>query len=171
MRLLLIRHGHSDHAPFADRGLTTRGRRQVRELAEQLRRSEAFASCSQLLSSPLPRAMRSAELLLPMVAANAIAVDPALREMNDGLERQSTAPESFELFSERVEQTLLRLAAQHAGQTLIAVTHAGFIVASMLQLLGVSTTAKRARLDPANASVTEWSARDGRWELLRYNCC
>jgi len=52
---------------------------------------------------------------------------------------------------------------------LIAVTQAGFIVASVLVAFGIPRPGTRARLDPRHTSLTEWRFADGIWQLERYN--
>ena len=79
--------------------------------------------------------------------------------------------ESWNDVQHRVENCLRRLAAEHSRQTVVVVTHAGFIVASMLTLLGISQTsvAQRAYLDPWFTSITSWEYTPHRWTLLSFN--
>jgi hypothetical protein len=49
----------------------------------------------------------------------------------------------------------------------VAVTHAGFVLASMIELFGGPET--RAWLDPSNTGITEWYRSEGKWTLVKYN--
>src|SRR2546430_1881588 len=69
----------------------------------------------------------------------------------------------------RVSATLERLARRFAGQTVVAVTHAGFIVASVLVLFDIPRPGTGARLDPGSTSLTEWRVAQARWRLVRFN--
>ena len=64
--------------------------------------------------------------------------------------------DSWNSFHERVRRTLERLARDHAGQTVVAVCHAGVIMASMRLLLGIADPATSAHLRPTNTGLTEW---------------
>ena len=61
-----------------------------------------------------------------------------------------------------------RFAAERQGENVIAVTHAGVIVHTFLQLLAVRD-GERAWLEPLNTGLTEWRFEAGRWYLERYN--
>jgi hypothetical protein len=79
--------------------------------------------------------------------------------------------ESWNTFHERVLRMLDRLATEYADQTVVAVCHAGVIIASMRGLLGVPTQQPGARLRPANTGLTEWEydADRDRWTLHTFN--
>ena len=53
--------------------------------------------------------------------------------------------------------------------TVGAVTHAGFIVASVIALFGIPRPGTGARLDPDHVSLTEWHCLEVGWRLVRYN--
>ena len=72
-------------------------------------------------------------------------------------------------FAQRVRATLERLARRFAGQTVVAVTHAGFIVASVLVLFDIPRPGTGAHLDPGYTSLTEWRVEEARWQLVRFN--
>ena len=67
--------------------------------------------------------------------------------------------------------TLERLARDHVDQTVVAVCHAGVIMASMRLLLGVPDPATSAHLRPTNTGLTEWEHDPtfDRWILRSYN--
>jgi hypothetical protein len=61
--------------------------------------------------------------------------------------------------------------AYYPGRTVVAVTHAGFIVTSFLMLFGVPRPGTGARIDPDPASLTTWEYDevDHVWRLVSYN--
>jgi broad specificity phosphatase PhoE len=61
------------------------------------------------------------------------------------------------------------VARDYEGQTVVAVCHAGVIMASMRVLLGIPR-GTRARLRPTNAGLTEWEHdASERWTLHSFN--
>ena len=173
-------------------GLTETGVRQAQALANRL---AALASSNgkraTVVSSPVPRALQTARHIADALAAKDVALNPDLRELApgdaDGLRRTdyvsrygafdpgverdrpfAPAGESWNQFELRVSATLEALAKEHAGQDVVAVSHAGFIVTAFLQLMAIKTT-DRAWLEPSNAGLTEWRHDGGRWRLARYN--
>jgi broad specificity phosphatase PhoE len=79
--------------------------------------------------------------------------------------------DSWNSFHRRVHTTLERLARDHEGQTVVAVCHAGVIIASMRLLLGISDPHTSAHLRPSNTGLTEWEHDPAtlRWQLGTYN--
>jgi broad specificity phosphatase PhoE len=199
VRLILIRHGESEHslrdmiAGFAScPGLTTRGFQQVQLLAERLRATGEASDCAALLSSTVLRARQTAEVLSHELHLGPIEQDCDLCELHpgaaDGLSWEAYRKEygSFDLIAEpdrpfateaeswldfvgRVQTTLDRLAMRFEGRTVIAVTHAGFIVASLLTLFAIPRPGTGARVDPAYVSITEWECAQASWRLVRFN--
>jgi probable phosphoglycerate mutase len=193
MRLLMIRHGHSRHAErglIADvaacEGLSDAGRAQATALAERLAREGAGGWT--LISSPVPRALQTAEIVEAALNQGAPALEPDLREQlpgdAEGLDwpafqarfgpfnpREepdrpfSPGGESWRQFEARVAALLTRLASRE--DDVIAVTHAGFIVVATLQLMGSGE--EHAWLQPANTGISEWRHDGARWRLERYN--
>jgi probable phosphoglycerate mutase len=72
-------------------------------------------------------------------------------------------------FIARVRTTHQRLADRFAGQTVVAVTHAGFVVASLLVLFDIPRPGTGSSLEPSYASLTEWRLSGTTWTLVRYN--
>lgn len=201
MRLVLVRHGDA-HAgfhgviggPTGCAGLTDRGRIQAEALRDHLARSGRVAA-DVLLASTLPRAIETAEIIAPGLGVQTFGRECDLCEVHpgeaDGLEwaeygtrygsfdmeaepDRVFAPEgeSWNSFHERVEQVLERLARDYAGQTVVAVCHAGVILASMRLLLAMPrSTADAARLHPVNTGLTEWEHDEmlDRWALRSFN--
>lgn len=199
MRLVLIRHGESQHGfqdviamPSGCCGLTAHGFQKVRDLADRFRASGEFSDCAALLCSPVLRARQTADVLAGALPVDVIEQDIDLCEIHPGeadglswddyrarygtfdLVTSPTRPfspggESWAEFLERVRVTMDRLAARYAGQTVIAVTHAGFIVASILTLFDIPRPGTGARIDPDYLSLTEWRISGATWSLARFN--
>jgi probable phosphoglycerate mutase len=200
MRLILVRHGDAHagfHGPIAGptgcAGLTPLGRRQAEALREHLAASGRVRA-DVLLASVLPRAIETAGIIAPGLGLELAGQDCDLCEFHTGeadgvdwaeynarygsfdMEAEPDrlfAPggDSWNGFHERVSRTLERLAREHEGETVVAVCHAGVVMASMRLLLGILNPATSAHLRPSNTGMTEWehdSAVD-RWVLHAYN--
>ncbi len=81
------------------------------------------------------------------------------------------AGESWNSFHDRVRQTLDRVAREHVDKTVVAVCHAGVIMASLRVLLGVPHPGTGAQLRPSNTGLTEWEHHPSleRWTLHAFN--
>ena len=79
--------------------------------------------------------------------------------------------ESWNGFHERIGQMLDRIAREYVGQTVVAVCHAGVIMASMRVLLGIPKSAIGAQIRPTNTGLTEWEhdPERARWTLHAFN--
>src|SRR5262249_15833709 len=147
-------------------------------LARRLHTTSEFADCHTLLSSPVLRAYQTADVIAHM-SEIPIIPDRDLTEIHPGqaeglpwdayrsqygefdLVTDPTRPfapggENWLQFIGRVHTTLYRLAETYAGQTVLVVTHAGFIVASLLILFDIPRSGRVARFDPLHTSLTEW---------------
>jgi broad specificity phosphatase PhoE len=200
MRLILIRHAESRHimekiiaVRSACPGLTENGFAQAWALAQRLRTTCELGEAPRLLCSPALRARQTAEAIASALGLEATE-DDRLIEMDTGEAEGMTgaeyearygrfspvsepsrpfAPggENWEQFMARVVATQQSIALAHPGQTVVAVTHAGFIVVSFLMLLGISPTEQRAWIDPLHTAFTEWEWIEAKeqWRLVRYN--
>ena len=199
MRVLLVRHCasvHSERGIIAVRkgclGLTDTGRQQAAELASRWQASTELGSVTHLFSSPTPRAFETATALVPALPVEQVEPLEALMELDPGVgdgmtweafrreypsfEMQdepdrpfSPQGESLNQYIERVRATMHDLAAKYAGQTIVAVTHGGFISMSLVALFAIPRPGTGAWVNPRNASVTEWHYSDNRWLLDSYN--
>ena len=200
MRLILVRHGDA-HAgfhgviggPTGCTGLTDRGRQQAAALRDHLAASGRVRA-DVLLSSVIPRAVETAEIIAPGLGIETFGRECDLCEVHtgeaDGLEwaewgvrygsfdmeaepDRVFAPEgeSWNSFHERVRRTLERVARDYESQTVVAVCHAGVIMASMRVLLGMRHPGAGARLRPTNTGLTEWEHDPSldRWTLHSFN--
>src|SRR5215472_1985856 len=90
MRLLLIRHGESEHEVrriIAEKhcpGLTPRGWKQAELLAERLAATWEVSECQRLLCSPAQCALETAETLAGTLAIGSIDQDFDLCELHPG---------------------------------------------------------------------------------------
>jgi probable phosphoglycerate mutase len=200
MRLILVRHGEADAGfdgviagPRGCGGLTAHGRRQAEALRDHLLAS-GHLHADVLMASMLPRAVETAQIIAPAFGFESFAQDCDLCEVHtgeaDGLPWSDYsgrygaldmtaepdrvfAPggDSWNSFHDRVERTLCRLAADHAGKTVVAVCHAGVIMASIRTILGVPRSEAGARLHPSNTGLTEWEYEpvEDRWTLHGFN--
>lgn len=200
MRLVLVRHGDAFAGfqgmiggPRGCRGLTPLGRRQAEALSRHLA-DTGRVRADVLLASVLPRAVETAETIAPGLGLEGVRQECGLCEVHtgeaDGLAwteyaarygsfDMETEPErvfapggeSWNTFHARVEEMFRRLAEEFAGQTVVAVCHAGVIMASMRVLFGIPHPGTGARTRPTNTGLTEWEheAETDRWTLHSFN--
>ena len=199
MRLVLVRHGDA-HAGFHGviageqgcTGLTDLGRRQAGALRERFARWPGLQA-DALLASTLPRAVETASIVAPGLGLDLGGRECDLCEVHtgeaDGLtwaeygERYGSfdmeaepdrvfapAGDSWNSFHERVAGVLGRIAREYEDRTVVAVCHAGVIVASLRVLVGLAPTAA-ARMRPRNTGLTVWGhdAATGQWALHTFN--
>lgn len=197
MRLILVRHGDAYaglHGPIAGpagcRGLTDLGREQAAALRDHL--AARRVSVDVLMASELPRAIETAAAVAPALGIDEVPQDCDLCEVHTGeadgtdwgdytakfgtLDMQAEpdrlfAPggDSWNTFHARVDSLMHRLADQRRGQTVMAVSHAGVIAATIRLRFGDSAGVSNLR--PTNTGLTEWDYEEGsgRWSLRYYN--
>jgi broad specificity phosphatase PhoE len=184
--ILLARHGETDwnrddrFQGHADPPLNRTGRAQAVELSVALMPEELAA----VYSSPLRRALETAEVVAASHGLEPVPVDD-LREVDvgswSGLTRAEVEErfpaqfarwldygqgwedgETYEEMGRRAVDALLRLAAAHDGERVLAVTHGGPIRAAFAFADG-TTHAEARRLGPriGNTFVAELAAADG----------
>ena len=200
VRLILVRHGDA-FAGFSGviggvrgcRGLTELGRTQAEALRDHVL-APGRVRADVLLASTLPRAVETAEIIAPGLGVEIAGQECDLCEVHTGeadgltwaeygtrygafdMEAEPDrvfAPEgeSWNSFHERVSEMLERVANEYEGQTVVAVCHAGVIMASLRRLLGVPHHGTGAQLRPSNTGLTEWEHDPdlGRWTLHSFN--
>jgi broad specificity phosphatase PhoE len=184
--ILLARHGETDwnregrFQGHADPPLNNTGRAQAVDLSVALMAEEIAA----VYSSPLRRALETAEVVAASHGLEPIPVDD-LREVDvgswSGLTRAEVEErfpaqfarwldfgqgwedgETYEEMGRRAVDALLRLAAAHDGERVLAVTHGGPIRAAFAFADG-TTHADARRLGPriGNTFVAELAVADG----------
>lgn len=199
MRLILIRHGDA-HAGFHGaiagprgcRGLTDLGRHQAEALRLAIERDPG-RTADELVTSKLPRAIETAAIIAPALGFGDVPQDCDLCEVHtgeaDGVEwadyddrfgsfdmniepDRTFAPggDSWNSFHRRVEGVMTRYASGHAGRTVVAVTSAGVIAASLRVRFG-GPLASEPRMVPTNTGLTEWESDEttGQWTLRSYD--
>lgn len=200
MRLILVRHGDA-YAGFAGviggprgcTGLTPFGRQQAEALRTHLSETGRVRA-DVLLASVLPRAVETAEIIAPGLGLESMRQECDLCEVHtgeaDGLTwteyasrygsfemeaepERVFAPggESWTTFHERVHKMFVRIADEFTDQTVVAVCHAGVIMASMRVLFGIPHPGTGASFRPVNTGLTEWEydAAHERWMLHSFN--
>ena len=184
--ILLARHGETDwnregrFQGHADPPLNRTGRAQAVDLSAALMAEQLSA----VYSSPLRRALETAEVLATSHGLEPVPVDD-LREVDvgswSGLTRAEVEErfpaqfarwldygqgwedgETYEEMGRRAVDALLRLAAAHDGERVLAVTHGGPIRAAFAFADG-TTHAEARRLGPriGNTFVAELAVADG----------
>ena len=201
-RLMLVRHGES--VATVERRVA--GRKTCAGLSalgfdQAARLRDRFASGSEpavdaLWSSPLPRALQTAEPLAEALGLD-IALDEDLEEHRpgeadgmrfddiiarwgppptDGVVYEPYLPggESLGAFHYRVGVTLHHLVQANLGASVLIACHGGVIDAVFRQFLGIAPRSG-ADLWTLNTSITEFAATHepgslpARWRLVRYN--
>ena len=184
--ILLARHGETDwnregrFQGHANPPLNSTGRAQAVDLSVALMAEELAA----VYSSPLRRALETAEVVAASHGLEPISVDD-LREVDVGswsgltrTEVEERFPEQFarwldygqgwedgetyEEMGKRAVDALLRLAAAHDGERVLAMTHGGPIRAAFAFADGTThTEARRLGSDIGNTFVVELAVADG----------
>jgi 2,3-bisphosphoglycerate-dependent phosphoglycerate mutase len=197
-RLVLVRHGESN-ATVEQRiggsltctGLSPLGRKQAEALAERLRRTGEICA-DVLVSSTMPRARETAEVLAPALGDLRIELDDGVREHEPGeqvdgmtfhafVERfghtdWASDPyhagfpggETLAEFQHRVASALHRLARTHTGKTVVIACHGGVIDVAMRTFLRTPMTGGFETWT-RNTSLTEFERAEHVWRLHRYN--
>ena len=176
------------------RGLTERGREQAVALRDRWSNSAGFEP-DLIYASTLPRAQETADIIRgAFPALIETKVDARLCELvpgecdgmryEDAIARfapdvdspdvaMSPGGETTREFDARVRQALRHFVEMHADQTVIVVTHGGFIAAACMYILGAPGLADMYpfRLWPANVSITTFAAQTKQppWVLETYN--
>jgi probable phosphoglycerate mutase len=202
--LVLVRHGatsltaekrFSGGLASSNPGLTDEGRAQVREVADWL--APIGAAADVVVTSPVRRTRESADILAARLGLEVVE-EPGLAEMEFGawdgltfaevdqqrpgeleawlgsLEAAPPGGESFEEVGRRVRAALDRLLEQHAGKTVVLVTHVTPIKVLVAHAVEAPLSAL-FRMELSTASVTVLSfvgapgSDDLRGSLRLYN--
>ncbi|MHC5035475.1 MAG: histidine phosphatase family protein [Planctomycetota bacterium] len=199
--LTIVRHGQSmgndelrfgGHAPTA---LSEHGLRQARVTGEALARGEPPTT---LVSSDLPRAWRTAEEVSRATDATPVP-EPGLRERClgelDGMRFDAVAEryperwkrlraqdptfrppgggETIDEVYERVSATIDRLASEHRGGHVVAVSHALAIFHVFAHICGLGSPSQGLQVFMLvdNCSLSTFVLRRGRWRIMAINDC
>ena len=196
-KIILVRHAESNvtvsqivGGELTCTGLSELGVRQAERLRDRLR--DEGAAADVVLSSPLPRARETAEILAP-VLGRPIEFFPDLEEHRPGeadgcpfvdfpdrfgmfdFRAEPDRPfapggETLREFHERVITRLQRIEVDHNGSTVVAVCHGGVIDAAFRHYLSIGI-ATPFDLWTLNTSLTEFVIPEvgARVQLRRYN--
>jgi probable phosphoglycerate mutase len=184
--ILLARHGETDwnaqrrFQGHADPPLNQLGRAQARELAEQL----AELPIAAVFSSDLQRAAETARIVASARGLESEA-RPELREIDvgewsgltfdeiegrypEGVRRHREGGDGWErgephnAMQERIVDAVLRLAAEHPGETVLAVIHGGTMRALLAAAEGIGFAEfRRERGGFENGTFVSIAVEDG----------
>ncbi len=193
--LLLVRHGETvanvegTWQGASDSPLTERGRLQVERLAARL--AAMKRPIAVVYTSPLGRALSTAQILVAGLGHPPLVLDPGLAEFNmgewEGLTYRQLAQEkrlwehmaadphfappggeSAVGFAMRLLNTFGTIRRRHPGQTVLVVSHGGAL-ATALSLLLYGDGSRWSAFQLANGSLTELEWTEERPQLLRLN--
>lgn len=194
MRLLLVRHGQTPwnadgrFQGQSDTGLTDLGLEQARQVARAL----ASLQISAIYSSPLPRALRTAQEISDALSLDIIPMD-GLKEINLGELEGITGPvmrdkyrgvfdtwqvnpgrvsfpggESLRQLQARAWRAVQRIEKDHPNEMVVAVSHNFAINAIVSRFVGLPLSRfHRIRVDLG--SITTLEANDEARYLVQFN--
>ena len=194
MVLIAVRHGETEwnlqgrEMGQLDSPLTARGIQQ----AEALGRRLSNMKIDELYSSDLGRAVQTAEIIAALCQKQ-VRLDAGLRERHMGVfqgltseEMAARYPEERKTFLEtgfydtvpqgetaqqrldRSVQVLTCIAEHHRDQTVVVVTHAGFLMGFLEFVLGIPSGSGK-RFKKQNASFNSFEYVGSRWCLETWN--
>jgi len=194
MKIIAIRHGETEWNALGreqgqlDSSLTTRGLKQAEAIAERLRR----VKFSALYSSDLGRARNTAEIVAK-ATGDKIETDAGLRERHTGIFQgltnaqmaaqypreysayqsdpyayQVPGGESGQQRTERSVRVMNALADRHASETIVIITHGGFLIGFFEHVLGLAP-GNAWRFKRQNAAFNAFDRVDGKWSLETWN--
>ena len=200
-RLVIIRHGQAECALNSTiggfkgcTGLSEEGRRQAEKLRDRFLASGELADADVVLTSVLPRAIETAEIIAPALGkAGEVEAkqDCDLCELHpgeaDGLTWEQWAErygridmranpyapiapggESIADFLLRVGRSLMRVVNEYPDQTVVLAVHGGLIWGSVTTFMNLPLRTPLF-LEAENTSITEWQIADDANRLIRYN--
>jgi probable phosphoglycerate mutase len=198
-RLYLIRHGHYigvENGFLTDKGLSPLGVRQAERLRDRLTATREIAA-DVLISSTMPRALQTAEMLAPALGLPVIH-DPDVQEWHND-ETEPITPENFHArlaatpaldtpfvqlvpgaetraeFMTRAGTAVHRIIREHEGKVIVIICHGGIVEASFHYFFGLPTLRlPSAFVEVAHTAITCWRTFDAPglgelWTLSEYN--
>ena len=198
-RLVIIRHGEAQCAVDSKIGgfngcvgLSDKGRSQAELLRDRLIRTGELADASVVMTSVLPRAIETAEIIAPGLGpagevdakqdcdlcelhpgeADGLTWEQYRERFGSEMERDPYVPiapggESIAEFLLRVGRTLTRIVAEHPEETVVIAGHGGLVWGSVHVFADLSI--QSAWFDAENTSITEWELGGARAKLVRLN--
>lgn len=182
-------------------GLTEQGRLEATALRDRLVATGELADVTALYASVMARAVETAQIIAEAFGGLSVVSDCVFCEHHpgeaDGLAwaeadrlyppperwspdaRRSPGAETWFEMRDRVARGLDEVLQRHRGESVVIVCHGGVVAHSMIRWLGldpVPVPGGRARIEPANASMTEWQLEGadgaegtGQIQLMRFN--
>jgi broad specificity phosphatase PhoE len=194
MKLIAVRHGETEwnvelrETGHLDSPLTPRGIQQAQALGHRLKGMGFDA----LYASDLRRAVQTAEII-GAINRKPVQLEPGLRERHMGVFQGLTRDEISEKYPEQMatyerigfldiipggesaqERTdrsvwvLTELASRHPEQTIVVVTHGGFLTGFLGFVLGIPFSNGR-RFRKENASFNAFEYLEPNWYLQTWN--
>ena len=182
MELYLVRHGQSEgnikkvNEGWGDGALTELGRRQ----AERVGHRFSTVAVDRIISSDLQRAKQTADAIAAHHPNATFTMNEGLREWNLGthegspygtifkemdagphgrLDHPIANGETIREFKERVHRTVDSIIRAHPDETVVIVTHGGFVLNALVHLLELPDE-RFAEFDPENTGVAYLTAGD-----------
>ena len=181
-------------------GLSEEGRAQASALADRLKRTGELGNATLVYTSVMERSVETARIVADALGGLVLVSDCGFCENHpgemDGLSweeadlryppidwdpdgRRAPGIETFSEMAVRVGRALDGLVRRHDGDTAVVVCHGGVVAHSMIRWLALDPSpalGRRARIEPANTSITEWLLSSGPADdrsssatLVRYN--
>ena len=196
--LYMIRHAEIQPIRdfVRDEGLSPLGKVQAQRLRDRLAGTGEIKA-DVLISSPLPRARQTAEIIAPVLGLEPIFASeieemrsgeayglpreeferryPEVDHEMDPFQRLAPGAENLGEFLLRVAGALERITHQYEGKTLVLVCHGGVIDSSLVYFFKMGwPTVPSTQLYIQNTGITHWqknSNKQGKavWKLRRYN--
>jgi 2,3-bisphosphoglycerate-dependent phosphoglycerate mutase len=196
-RLTLVRHGESNVTVQriigglkSCTGLSELGIRQAENLRDRLARTNELEA-DVLISSTMPRARQTAEIIAPSLDGLEIFQVPSMCEHDPGPCDGMTfadyvakfgqpdwaadpdaevfpGGETLRQFHGRIRGGIDAVLKQHVDQRIVLVCHGGVIDAALRHLLALPMLGG-FELHTLNTSITELRFRPDIWRLVRYN--
>jgi probable phosphoglycerate mutase len=194
MQLIAIRHGETEwnvagrEMGHLNSPLTPAGVSQGQAIARRLQRSRVHA----LYSSDLGRAVQTAEIIRSVIGLTPV-LQPDLRERHMGVfqglllvEIPARFPDVYARYRsaghfadipegesasarrERSVRAMTAIAEAHPDQSVVVVTHAGFLTGFLEHVLGLSP-GSGSRFEKHNAAYNAFTYEQGGWRLETWN--
>lgn len=87
----------------------------------------------------------------------------------DSIYFRPTSGESTREFRDRAADFLSRIVQNHAGQTVLCVTHGGFLRMTLLNIMNMEKYPARARTDNTSVSCFRTTDSGNSWQLITWN--
>ena len=189
-KIVLVRHGETvwnterKWQGYKNSPLTQNGIDQARAVAQRLKEM----SFTTLYSSPLGRAMQTAEIISEATHHEIIKVSGIMERStgvfeglsideikanypdelqdfeNSGPDYAPPGGESARQHEQRVMQSLTELAARHPNEQVLVVTHGGVLNRLLRNVLGIGLDTPR-NFKIMNTSINVFGFTDNKWEL------